>query len=639
MNQTVLILLSSVTFLFFVSLGIIFFISRKSQRVMQSLLDFITNPETAKIQDATRVLQFLLKDEITKIDDNFKSMTDTLQKQIAYIEQIKQELTEHNDKLVETADDATKKIVNMSQRLDNTVDGLQTIVSSNGWKDVQQITDVFSGNVDTLLNKITSVSDNVSEKSEKIQEQINQCVESEKQISEQLQSSFDNGAENMNKLTESAQELQQHLTDLTTNVTDGFNNVKTSAGEYDETMKQNDKLLNDYLTKISSFTKQANKELTNQVNKLTETSNLVAGAIRLSESSVDKRQRALEKTKESLDESIMKVQSYVASVGEEMNNLKKLYDDEVGDFSKDVVKELREISTIANTTLDKTKTAATELSSTVKDMGDGVQNALGQMNQVHTQLSGQSQDLIRMFADTMQQLQPLSELIEKYYKALPDLSTGSKEMSDNVEKIVDTLVEKITMMKTTISESVGAINDSSTKLGTLAGQSRQEMIDLMADYTKAVEAMQSLNKQMMIARASAPMEAIKVAPAPNYKPVSTKDFLTSVDKMFEKLYELSVDLTRSIGTEIPDVIWKKYNDGDSKIFAKWLVKMFEATNKKQIHELLKSDKVFGSQATQFMRNFEKILKGADQTNEAEKLKATLLKTDLGTIYNTLHKNA
>ena len=124
----------------------------------------------------------------------------------------------------------------------------------------------------------------------------------------------------------------------------------------------------------------------------------------------------------------------------------------------------------------------------------------------------------------------------------------------------------------------------------------------------------------------------------NYKPISTKDFLATIEKSFEKLYEQSVDLTRASGTDIPDIVWKKYNDGDNKIFAKWLVKMFDATNKKQIRELLKSDKVFNSQATQFVRNFERILNGAEQTNDAEKVKSALLKTDLGIIYNTIAKN-
>ena len=112
-----------------------------------------------------------------------------------------------------------------------------------------------------------------------------------------------------------------------------------------------------------------------------------------------------------------------------------------------------------------------------------------------------------------------------------------KEMRDILVAVYNALVEKIGIMRTTISKSLNDINNSSTQLGDLAGQSRQQMIDLMADYAKAVDTMQTLNKQMMVARATAPMEAIKVAPTPNYKPVSTKDFLASADTIFKKLYE------------------------------------------------------------------------------------------------------
>ena len=636
MNQTLLIISLSLGLLLLIALGFVFFISRKSQRVMQSLLEIMTHPEQAKIQDAARVLQLLFKDEIEKIDNNFKSMSDTLSGQIQRTEQIKNDLTVQNDKLVELADDATKKVASMSQRLDNTVDGLQTIVNSGAWQDVQHITDVFAGDIEILLNKIADTTTTTNEKSNQIKEQINQCIEQEKQISEQLQSSFNVGNDNMNNLTGSANQLQQQLTDLSTSVAEGFNNVKSASSEYDETMHKNDKLLNDYLTKLSEFTKRTGKELIRQSNTLTETANIVASAVRLAESSIDKQIRKLEFAIESLNNST--ATTSVRGVANELTGLTNKFNGEIHDFSIGVVKELQDVSGVANTTLENTKSAATEFADSVKSMGIGVRETLIEMNKAHSQLSGQSENLIKMSTETTEQLKPLSELIERYYKALPDLSAGSKDMSENIEQIVNTLVDKINLMKTTISESLENINSSSTQLGDLAGQSRQQMIDLMSDYAKAVDAMQSLNKQMMIARASAPMDAIKVAPSDAYKPISTKDFLTNIDKMFEKLYEQSVDLTRAIGSDIPDVIWKKYNDGDNKIFAKWLVKMFDATDKKQIRELFKSDKVFNSQATQFVRNFEKILSGAEQTNDADKVKSTLLKTDLGTIYSALRKS-
>ena len=638
MNQTLVIISLILGGLLFINLIALFFISRKSQQVMHSLLEIMTHPEQAKIKDATRVLSTILKDEITKIDDNFKSMADTLNNQITHTNEIKNILGEQNDKLVNTADEATKKIAQMSQRLDNTIDGLNAIVSSNGWADVQHTTDNFSATMEGLLNKISDTSTTATENATRVQEQINNCIETEHQINEQLQSHFTSNSENMDKLTTSANALQQQLTDLSTSVTGGFENVTTASQNYDETMHNNDKLLSDYLTKMSEFTKRAGKELTRQVNTMTETANVVGANVRMAESSIDKQLRKLESAIDALNNSTTNTTNSVRGITNELSGLTNRFDSEIHEFSTGVVKEIKDVSGVANETLENTKSAATEFADSVKSMGIGVRETLIEMNKAHTQLSGQSENLIKMSVETTEQLKPLSELIEKYYVALPDLAAGSRDMSENLNTIVNTLVEKIELMKTSISESLDKINSSSTQLGNLAGESRQQMIDLMSDYAKAVEAMESLNKQMMVARASAPMDAIKVAPSTPFKPISTKDFLSNADKLFEKLYEQAVDLTRASNAEIPEIVWNKYNNGDNKIFAKWLVKMFNATDKKQIRELLKSDKIFNSQATQFVRNFEKILNGANQTNDADKVKTALMKTDLGTIYTALAKN-
>lgn len=638
MNQILLITAISLGFLLFVNLVCLFFISRKSQRVMQSLLEIMTRPEHAKIQDAARVLQSILKDEILKIDNNFKSMVGTLREQIAKTEEIKHALGEQNDKMVTTAEEAVKKIATLSQRLDNTTDGLNNIVKSSAWNDIQHTTDNFSATMESLLNRISQTATTTTEYATKLQDQINQSLDSEHQMNEQLQSTFDANSTNMEKLTAVTGELQQKLTEFNTNVADGFNGMTQSAASYEETLRQNDKLLSDYLTKLAEFTKHANKELTRQVNTMTETANVVGANIRLSESSIDKQLRKLESAIDALSNSTTNTTASVRGITNELAGLTNRFDSEIHEFSTGVVKEIKDVSGVANETLENTKSAAMEFANSVKTMGIGVRETLIEMNKAHTQLSGQSENLIKMSQDTTEQLKPLSELIEKYYAALPDLASGSRDMSENLNQIVNTLVDKINVMKTSIGESLEQMNNSSIQLGDLAGQSRQQMIDLMSDYAKAVDAMQSLNKQMMVARASAPMDAIKVAPATSYKPISTKDFMLSADKLFEKLYEQSVDLTRASGAQIPEIVWKKYNDGDNKIFAKWLVKMFNATDKKQIRDMLKSDKVFNSQATQFVRNFEKVLNGAEQTNDADKVKKALLNTDLGIIYNTIHKN-
>lgn len=621
-----------------ITLGVLFFVSRRSQRVMESLLQLMTQPDRARVADASRVLQTILADEIAKIESSFQTMRDTLNAQIASANELKQELTVQNDKLVATADEATKKVVLMSQRLDNTVLGLHNIVSSGGWTDIQNTTDNFRTTVNTLLTQIDTTSAATTEQISTIQSQIDGWVATSETLGQNLKDAYNTNDEQMKNLAQQSDTMQQQLQTLAQSVADGFNNVKTTAADYETVMANNDKLLNDHLTKMDTFSKQSKKQLTSQMNSLTNTSNAVGGQVRLAEASIEKQTNKLTAAVETLMDSAARTETSVRGISNELATLTNRFNGEIKEFATAVVSELKTVSGVANTTLENTKTSANAFSESVKAMATGVRETLIEMNTAHTQLSGQSANLIKMSAETTAQLQPLSELIERYYSALPDLSQGSVEAGEKLQQIVASLNEKIGLMKSTVAESTDAISTSAIKLEDLAGQSRQQMIDLMSDYAKAVNTMQTLNKQMMVARATAPMDAMGVAPTPSYGRVSATDFLKQAERAFENMHDLSLDLTRATGADIPDVVWKKYHDGDKAIFSKWLAKMMGAADKKQVREMLKNDTVFRRQATQFIRAFDKILSGTKNVDNPDQVATTLLKTDLGQIYAVLKAN-
>ena len=618
-----------------ITLGVLFFVSRKSQKVMESLLMIMTRPERAKVADAVRVLNTMLADEINKIEQSFQTMRDTLNAQIATADELKKILTEQNEKLVSNADEATKKIATMSGRLDNTVTGLGQIVESQSWTDVENATDRFMTSVNGLLGRIDQTALDTTERTGQIQSQIDSWIDSGKTLAEHLGDEFNKNTEQMKTLAGESETMRGKLAELATSVAGGFNDVKSSASNYEDIMVRNDRLLDSHLDKLSEFSKQSKKQLTSQMNTLTNTANVVAGQVRLAESSIDKQTRRLTDAVETLMSTATSTENSVRGISTELATLTNRFDGEIKEFATGVVSELKTVSGVANATLENTKTAAGAFSESVRAMATGVRETLIEMNTAHTQLSGQSENLIKMSSETTAQLQPLSALIEKYYSALPDLSRGSVEASQTLEQIVGSLNEKLNQMKTTVAESTTAISDSAIKLEDLAGTSRQQMIDLMSDYAKAVNTMQTLNKQMMVARASAPMDAIKSAPMESFGHISSSDFLAQGDKMFEKLHELAMDLTRAAGAEIPDVVWKKYHSGDKTIFSKWLAKMLNAADKKRVKEMLKGDAVFRSQVTQFVRSFDKILARAQQTDNADKVSATLIKTDSGQIYIAL----
>ena len=621
--------------LFLIALFVLFFVSRKSQKVMESLLNIMTRPERAKVADAVRVLGVILGDEIRKIEDSFQTMRDTLNAQIASADELKQALTIQNEQLVALADDATKKLATMSGRLDNTVDGLGQIVTSQSWQDVAGATDRFTGAVNDLLGRLDETTQDTTDKVVQIQTQMDSWLESGKVLSESLQTEFEKNANQMKEVATEAETTQGKLSELSKSVAGGFGDVKAAAVNYEDVMIRNGRLLNEYLDKLEDFNKKSKKQLTAQLHTLTNTANVMSGQIRLSESAVESQGRKLADMVKTMIASATSSEESVRNITAEVVGLTNRFDKEIKDYATGVVAELKTVSGVANATLENTKTAANAFSESVKAMATGVRETLMEMNTAHTQLSGQSANLIKMSNDTTAQLQPLSALIERYYSALPDLSRGSVEASETLERIVSSLNEKLNLMNATVAESTTAIADSAGKLENLAGESRQQMIDLMSDYAKAVNTMQTLNKQMMVARASAPMDAIKAAPTESFGHVSGQDFLAQSEKMFEKLHEQSMDLTRVAGVEIPDVVWKKYHGGDKTIFSKWLAKMLGAADKKRVREMLKNDTVFRRQATQFVHGFDKILGVAQQTDNPDKVSASLIKTDLGQIYISL----
>ena len=623
--------------LLFISLIVLFFVSRRSQKVMKSLLDIMMRPERARVQDAVRVLNAILADEMIKMESNFQNIRDELNAQIAAATELKNNLDDQNSRLTATTDDATKKVAIMAQRLENTVSDLRGIVESNDWQDVEHSTDRFSASVNDLLGKIDATTADTDERVARIQSNIDKWLAAGDTLSQQLKSEFDSNTEQMKNLNAEYDTMRQNLTDLAATTATGFDNVKTSATDYAEIMENNNKLLDGHLLKLDTFGKQAKKQLTSQVNTLTNTANVVAGQVRLSETSIESQVRKLTDAVETLMQSATSTESAVRNISKELTELCNHFNKDITGFTNDIVGELKTVSGVANSTLENTKTAAGAFSESVRAMATGVRETLIEMNTAHTQLSGQSENLIKMSAETTAQLQPLSELIEKYYSALPDLARDSVATGDNLQKIVENLNEKIGLMRQTVSDSTTAISESAVKLEDLAGQSRQQMIDLMSDYTKAINTMQTLNKQMMVARATAPMDAINTTPtgAPAYGRVSAQDFLKQSERMFEKLHEQTLDLTRAAGVEIPDVIWKKYHGGDTTVFSKWFAKIMTAADKKQVREMLKNNAAFRSQATQFVRGFDKILTAARNADGTDKLAGTLAKTDLGQIYIAL----
>lgn len=620
---------------FFITIFILAFISRKSQKVMESLLTILTKPERVKIQDATRVLQTVLKDEISKIHENFKNMQETLNIQVIKSESLKNILQEKNSEIISAAEEAVKKVSVMTTRLENTILGLTNIVNSADWIALSNSSDRFIENINDMLDRTDSASENLSKKTEALISSVDTLSSVNKDLDKQLQENINKNIEKLDNLKTLSEGTNESISKLSTSLEKNFENTKMSSLEYEKILINNNDYANTYLDRIQSFTKESQKLLTSQLNTLTTTSNAVGAQIRLAEVSIEKSNEKINYSSDMFIKVASNTEDLVKNISKELTVLTNTFNGNVKEFSNSVSMELKTVAGEANITLENTKVAATTFSGTVKTMANGVREVLTEMNTAYNQLSNQSNNLIKVSNDTLEKLKPLSEIIESYYNALPNLSSGSVEMTNKLEEVIKSMNTEINTLKETVSDSVSQISNSTSELSLLSGKSRQQMIDLMADYTKAVDSMQSLNKQMMIAKATAPMEAIKAPTAIKYPRISSQDFMNQSEKQLSNLHDQIFEITNIIGATLPDNLLTKYHAGDKTVFSKWFAKMITVADKKQIKNLLKNDTVFRSLAIKYVHSFARLISSAEISDNKEMIISTLLKSDLGQIYNAL----
>jgi hypothetical protein len=563
-----------------------------------------------------------MDEAISKITDNFADHITVLTQHITRAEAMEKKLSVDNKILVSTADIAFERIANMTRTLENLIGNMLQILENPQWKNVLLASENFNDGVNNLIKELDQKSNSIVDLTGKLNKNIVQWSDNGLKLSDELQQNIADNTDKMNTMSIAVRGFKDELSALQHSVTSDFENVKLSSQGIENILGDNEKLLAHQLCNMQSFTEQARKLLQQQVNTMADTANRVGTDIRLAESSIGAGTDKLNETTEKLFTMSKTIKETFDCIANEIIDIRAKFQSEIGEFSEMVVNNLHEAQNTTTHTMQDAEQIA-------KSFRDSLIPMLGNINET-----------VNGLTDAKDRIQPLAELMNQLQIAMPEFSEVSTVMAEDLSVKMSLMADKINEMRSAAEGALTGIGNSTMALEKLSGESRQQMIDLMSDYAKAANTMRELTTSMAEARATAPMKSmntsaeIKVANSVGAS-ISVQDFIKQIDTIMEKLHDLSVDLTRSIGAEIPDSVMEKYNNGDRAIFSKWFAKMISAADKKRVRNMFKTDAVFRSQATQFVHSFAKMVAGAERTENKEMVVATLLKTDLGIMYQAL----
>ena len=109
-------------------------------------------------------------------------------------------------------------------------------------------------------------------------------------------------------------------------------------------------------------------------------------------------------------------------------------------------------------------------------------------------------------------------------------------------------------------------------------------------------------------------------------------FSRRVALLIESLNSASIDITRTLSTEVSDTAWAAYLKGDRGVFTRRAVRLLDAGEARAIAALYDEDNGFRERVNRYIHDFESVLRSILVQRDGSQLGVTLLSSDMGKLY-------
>ena len=173
------------------------------------------------------------------------------------------------------------------------------------------------------------------------------------------------------------------------------------------------------------------------------------------------------------------------------------------------------------------------------------------------------------------------------------------------------------------------------------GASVERQVAAIADAADgAVEAAgrasERLTRQMMrIAETAALVEnRIEDARAEREK-ADGDSFARRAALLIEALNSASIDIAKTLSTDVSDASWANYLKGDRGVFTRRAVRLLDSGEAREVARLYEDDPTFREQVNRYIHDFEAMLRAVLTQRDGASLSVTLLSADMGKLYVAL----
>ena len=441
-----------------------------------------------------------------------------------------------------------------------------------------------------------------------------------------------------NQISYEAQTIRSYLNELIYPTNSNAVYTKSLTGALKEQIKEFRKIHQDVL----NLTKNLNQEILSWIDGLKNSSQQLDEKTKSSLKALSKSVNDLNKYSLEAGSKVMQSSDIFSEKTILLQNTIKEITQSFNPLLSDLNKygcEIKKIEDIfkhsdekSKTVLENTQKSASEIGLKIKEIENVIKTYNEQAEKHDFILKNrleQTQSILNLQTKAFEQTNSLTKnqntFVEEIKKYLSDQENVLNQ-SENTLKTHQKNLEK-TFIKT--NEQVKNIEETIHKNYDIVLKKSEEALLKVKTLNDEIKETKSLSKNIQ-----SPSETI-VEPTTNQTVKAPVDFLQNASVILDKLQTFSIDMAHIFTPKAEDMLWKKYYDGDKAVFMRYITRMINETQHKQIKDLYLNNEEFNQAITRYMTEFEDMTKMVQNEDENKLLMSILIGSDIGRLYMVL----
>ena len=518
--------------------------------------------------------------------DNFQVFNDTVKDLTLSSDEFTSSIMENCDKINEANQ-------NMVQESKNAVAAL----------------DSHAQNIDSVLNKTISQTDMIRESFEHQNETLSDIANT---VAAQTRLGEASLAQQYKYLSDASTEVAQRVNEINKNLKDGTENIMENSAK----IAYEFNTLGDRLLKVNEDINKSSRDSIKNVEKMN---------LSLSQWADDFNAH-INKSSAKIASSMSDYEKYIANFNTvtaeassgvfEINNLISSQSDKMIKISEDTKQLVECFNTVLNDTSVQLSNRANMAYDKVKGLGENLKTLSLQMDEA-------SKMTTTNFENSGNKLRA----------AITEIASNAERISNDIRSSGEVFLKQSGVLVAAgddtlkkVTDVMNVLNDSSSEFALKGDELIKKTVAFSDVIGKQIKTITDTTQKAE--RNISDLES-------RYENVQLDTFLKDASYIIEKLETTAVDINRIFNPDTEEEIWKKYYNGDTSAFVRYLAKNMTKQQVLEIRKLYEKNMDFRNMVNKYLSDFDVLLTRAKTNERAGILLSVITGADIGKIYYIL----